>query len=87
MLKDHEGVLWLAGQVFLSRNFVQEADNMGLDAVFAACPYPLTDDQKTVFRAAFGSEKLRLVVRDWWLTYDKERDAGVIPKVSTFWES
>lgn len=86
MLKGHQDALWLAGQVFLSRKFVEEAEEMGLDAVFALCPYKdLTKEEKATFRAAFESKKLRKVVRRWWEKYDEERETGVMPKAGEFW--
>ncbi|MBN2006482.1 MAG: hypothetical protein JXA21_24235 [Anaerolineae bacterium] len=87
MLKGHQDALWLAGQVFLSRTFVEEADKMGLDAVFALCPYKdLTEEEKATFRAAFENEKLRKVVKKWWEKYDEEREAGVVSKAGVFWD-
>lgn len=87
MLEEHQGILWLAGQVFLSRSFVENADAKGLDQVFDECPYPdLSEEEKKIFRAAFGSEKLRAVVRDWWVKYDEERKAGVIPE-AVIWQA
>ena len=90
MLTGHQDALWLAGQVFLSRNFVQEATKKGLDAIFAQCPYgDLTDEEKATFKAAFENKKLRKVVEKWWKSYDEERSSGAIPRaVATpmFWE-
>ncbi len=88
MLEEHQGILWLAGQVFLSRTFVEDAEATGLEAVFARCPYPdLTEDEKATFTAAFKSEKLRVVVQEWWLLYDEERKAGVIPATLSVWQA
>lgn len=87
MLKNHQDMLWLAGQVFLSRNFVKEVEVNGFDAVFAACPYgDLTEQEKTAFCSAFKNERLRQVVERWWQVYDEEREAGAIPKAGSFWE-
>ncbi len=86
MLKGHQDMLWLAGQVFLSRNFVEEAEEQGLDAVFAACPYgDLTEEEKAAFASAFEDKALRKIVKKWWKTYDEERETGVVTKAGSFW--
>ncbi len=87
MLKGHQDMLWLAGQVFLSRNFVTEVDAEGLEATFAVCPYgDLTEQEKAAFRSAFKDERLRHVVKQWWKVYDEEREAGAVVKAGNFWE-
>jgi len=87
MLKGHQDMLWLAGQVLLSRNFVKEAEERGLDAVFAACPYgELTKEEKTAFASAFKDKRLREVVANWWKVYDEEREKGAVVKAGDFWE-
>jgi hypothetical protein len=87
MLKGHQDMLWLAGQVLLSRNFVKEAEEQGLDAIFAACPYgDLTEQEKAAFSSAFEDKQLRKVVKRWWKVYDEERDTGVIVKAGNYWE-
>ncbi|HOU14876.1 MAG TPA: hypothetical protein PKZ84_17345 [Anaerolineae bacterium] len=87
MLKGHQDMLWLAGQVFLSRNFVQEAEAQGLETVFAACPYgDLTEEEKAAFLSAFKNKRLQHVVKSWWHIYDEERESGVVIKAGTFWE-
>ncbi|HOT90177.1 MAG TPA: hypothetical protein PLJ78_02335 [Anaerolineae bacterium] len=87
MLKGHQDMLWLAGQVFLSRNFVKEAEEQGLDAIFAACPYgDLTEQEKAAFASAFEDKELRKVVKKWWKAYDEEREAGSVAKIGDFWE-
>ncbi len=87
MLKGHQDMLWLTGQVLLSRNFVKEAEEQGLDAVFKACPYgDLTAEEKAAFQSAFEDGALRKVIKKWWKTYDEEREAGVVTKASSFWE-
>lgn len=86
MLTGHQDILWLAGQVFLTRDFVQEAKEKGLDAIFAACPYgDLTESEKATFKAAFEDKKLRKVVKKWWKAYDKQRETGIVPKIGDFW--
>lgn len=85
MLKDRQDILWLAGQVFLWRNFVKEADAAGLDEIFKKCPYKdLAPDEKATFEAAFKNPRLRAVVETWWKTYDEERAKGDVPKAT--WE-
>ena len=57
MLKRHQDMLWLAGQVFLSRDFVTEAEAEGIEAIFAVCPYgDLTEQEKAAFRSAFENK-------------------------------
>ena len=86
MLKEHQDILWLTGQVFLSRDFVKEAEEKGLDAIFAACPYgDLTESEKATFKAAFENESLKKVVKKWWKAYDEQRKAGVVPKSGNYW--
>lgn len=87
MLKSHQDMLWLAGQVFLSRNFVKEVEAEGLEAIFAACPYgDLTEEERAAFRSAFEDKQLRKVVKKWWKAYDEEREAGIVLKAGKFWE-
>lgn len=87
MLKGHQDALWLAGQVFLWRDFVKEAEKKGLDEVFEMCPYgDLTEDEKALFAAAFKHPKLRAVVEQWWETYDAARESGALPEVKTYWQ-
>ena len=86
MLKGHQDILWLAGQVFLARDFVKEVEAVGLDAIFAQCPYgDLTEGEKETFTAAFKDKQLRNIVKRWWKAYDEEREAGVVPQASEFW--
>ncbi|MGC9394077.1 MAG: hypothetical protein ACP5J4_04410 [Anaerolineae bacterium] len=87
MLGEHQDILWLAGQVLLSRNFVAEVEAHSFDRLFALCPYgDLTEQEKAVFRSAFKDERLRHVVEQWWTVYDEERQAGVVPQVTEYWE-
>lgn len=87
MLKGHQDMLWLAGQVLLSRNFVKEAEEQGLDAVFAACPYgDLTEEEMAAFHSAFKDEQLQEVVERWWKVYNEGREEGRIKKIGPFWE-
>ena len=86
MLKGHQDILWLAGQVFLSRDFVREAEDKGLAAVFAACPYgDLTEKEKATFAAAFEDKKLQRIVTQWWKAYDEERETGIVPLAGQYW--
>jgi hypothetical protein len=88
MLKKHQDILWLAGQVLLSRNFVTEVETHNLESIFALCPYgDLTEQEKTVFRSAFKDEKLRHVIEQWWAVYDEERQAGIVPQVEQLWDT
>ncbi len=82
----HQDALWLAGQVFLSRDFVEGAEERGLDAVFAAAPFgDLTEEEKATFAAAFNNPRLREVVKLWWQTYDEERANGTVPRAG-YWQ-
>ncbi len=86
MLKGHQDILWLAGQVLLDRNFIQEAEEKGLDAIFKEAPYgDLTEEEKATFRAAFEEKELRQVVEKWWSKYDEKREIGILPQAG-FWE-
>jgi hypothetical protein len=52
------------------------------------CPYgDLTEQEKATFRSAFESVKLRQVIEQWWIVYDEERQAGVVPQVTEYWET
>ena len=87
MLKKHQDLLWLAGQVLLSRNFVAEVEAGGLDSLFALCPYgDLTAQEKATFQSAFESGRLRQVIEQWWTVYDEERQAGVVLQVKEYWD-
>ena len=87
MLKGHQDMLWLAGQVFLCRDFVKEVDTEGFEAIFAACPYgDLTEQEKAAFRSAFEDKQLQKVVERWWKVYDEGREAGRIRKAGNYWE-
>ncbi|MBN2393721.1 MAG: hypothetical protein JXR84_23515 [Anaerolineae bacterium] len=87
MLKGHQDMLWLAGQVFLCRDFVKEVEAEGFETVFATCPYgDLTEQEKAAFRSAFEDKELRKVVKRWWKVYDEERAADIVVKAGNFWE-
>lgn len=87
MLKGHQDMLWLAGQVFLYRDFVKEVEAVGLDAIFAACPYgDLTEQEKAAFRSAFEDRELQKVVKRWWKVYNEERATKRVAKAGNFWE-
>ncbi len=86
-MSQYQDISWLAGQVFLYRDFVENAEEQGLETVFKACPYgDLTEDQKATFEAAFNNPDLREVVKRWWTAYDTARTAGAVPKAEP-WES
>ena len=87
MPKGYQDVTWLAGQVFLFRNFVKETDEKGLEALFAECPYgDLDGEQRAAFESAFHNPRLRKVVEQWWAAYDEARAGGELP-VLAYWES
>lgn len=87
MLKNHQDILWLAGQVLLSRNFVTEVDALGLDGLFLKCPYgDLAEQEKAAFRSAFQDVRLRRVIEQWWSVYDEERQAGIVVQTGELWE-
>jgi hypothetical protein len=87
MLKGHQDMLWLAGQVFICRDFVSEVEAQGFEAIFAVCPYgDLTAQEKAAFRSAFKDKQLRKVVERWWKAYDEGRGAGAIGKAGNYWE-
>jgi hypothetical protein len=86
MSKGYQDIIWLAGRIFLRRDFVEQADEKGLDAIFAECPYgDLDDDQRAAFEAAFHSPRLRKVVEQWWVAYDEAQDAGEVQPLGV-WE-
>jgi hypothetical protein len=83
MSREYQDIIWLAGQVFLSRDFVKTTDERGLETLFAECPYgDLTDEQRAAFRAAFQNPRLRAVVEQWWGAYDRARADGEIPETT-----
>ncbi len=83
----HQDIIWLAGQVFLFRDFVDRAEGKGLDAVMDECPYgDLTEQERQAFKAAFENPRLREVVKQWWTAYDEARQAGELEGVS-YWEA
>lgn len=87
MLKKHQDILWLAGQVLLSRNFVAEAGAHGLDSLFLKCPYgDLTEQERAAFRSAFENVRLCAVIEQWWTVYDEERQAGTLLQAGEIWE-
>ncbi len=87
MLKGHQDMLWLAGQVFLCRDFVKEVYTKGFEAISTACPYgDLTEEEKAAFRSAFEDKLLQEVVERWWKVYNEEREAGNIKPAGNYWE-
>lgn len=88
MLKEHQDILWLAGQVLLSRGFIAQVETQGLERLFSLCPYgDLTEQERATFRSAFEDAKLRKVIEQWWATYDEERQAGVVLQASDYWDT
>lgn len=73
---------WLAGMIFIDRDFVAHVDEVGLDAAIKECPLgnDMSDEQKASFKAAFNETWLRLVVKLWWIVYDYLRKRGKIPQ-------
>lgn len=85
MTKGFQDIIWLAGQVFLWPDFVEQVDKKGLEAIFAECPYgDLTAEQKAAYTDAFTNPKLRKVVEQWWKAYQKAREEGEIVKAG-YW--
>lgn len=83
---NYQDAIWLAGQVFLWREFAPAAEQNGLDALFAQCPYgDLSDEQRAAFAAAFQHPGLRQVVELWWRTYDSARASGAVPNAG-YWK-
>lgn len=86
MATKYQDITWLAGRVFIQRDFVEMVEEKGLDYIFERCPYgDLTEEQKATFKAAFHSSRLREIVKKWWAVYDEEREGGKIPK-AYYWE-
>ncbi len=86
MSNGFQDIIWLAGRVFIVRDFVSEADEKGLDEIFPQCPYgDLTDEQKVAFKAAFSNSQLPKMDEQWWSTYDEIREADEITPLS-YWE-
>lgn len=82
----YQAITWLAGQVFINREFVDEVEGNGFEAIYKECPYDdLTPDQRATFEAAFNKWQLRLLVRVWWVTYDYLRKHGSLPGVKSPW--
>jgi len=87
MTTGYQDIIWLAGRVFLKRDFVSEYDDKGLDKLFEECPYgDLTDEQRTAFKMCFTNATLRKAVAEWWVAYDVAKSAGEIPSVKATWE-
>ena len=81
MKQGFQDIIWLAGQVFLFRDFVKTTEAKGPEALFAECPYgDLTDEQRAAFEAAFRNSRLRQVVEQWWAAYDDLRAEGALPE-------
>lgn len=86
-VSEYQDVTWLAGQVFLWRQFTPSAGQKGLDAMFAQCPYgDLSAQQRATFEAAFNHPRLRRVLELWWRTYDSARAMQIVPQAG-FWEA
>ncbi len=87
MTTGYQGIIWLAGRVFLKRDFVDEYDEKGMDKLFEECPYKdLTEEQRTAFQICFKNSTLRKAVAEWWVAYDEAKEAGQIPSVKAAWE-
>ncbi len=85
-IAQYQDITWLAGAVFLRRDFVQAADAQGLESLLAECPYgDLTSDEWATYTAAFNHPKLRQTVALWWQEYDIAREAGEIPQAGQPW--
>ena len=81
-----QDIVWLGGQVFENRGFVDRIEKEGFDAIFAECPYgDLTPDQKVRFRSVFDRWEMRMIVRIWWIMYDYLRKHGKIVATSEPW--
>jgi hypothetical protein len=86
MTQGYQDILWLAGQVFLVRDFVKTTDARSLETLLAECPYgDLSDEQRAGFQAAFHNPRLRQVVEQWWVAYDAARAAGELSG-QAYWE-
>lgn len=84
--ESYQAITWLAGQVFINREFVDRLEKKGFEAIYKECPYDdLTPDQQITFEAAFNKWTLRLLVKVWWLVYDYLRKYGDLPSVRSPW--
>lgn len=82
----YQAITWLAGQVFINREFVDQVENEGFDAIYDKCPHDdLTDDQRRTFEDTFGRWEMRLLVRVWWAVYDYLRKRGKIQATRAPW--
>jgi hypothetical protein len=83
----YQDITWLAGQVFLEREFVRTIEEQGFEAIYKTCPYgDLTSDQRATFEATFNDWRMRMLVRLWWIAYDYLRRRGKIPGVRGPWQ-
>ncbi len=82
----HQDLTWLAGLVFIKRDFSKEAEEKGLESFFERAPYgDLTEQEKKAFRDGFNNPRLRKIVKKWWEVYDEEREKGEITKAASPW--
>lgn len=82
----YQAISWLAGQVFIKREFVKVIEEKGFEAIYDECPYDdLTDDQKYTFEDTFNRREMRLLVRIWWIVYDHLRKHGRISATRAPW--
>lgn len=85
-MKGYDTMLWLAGKVFLDRDFVRKLDEEGLDKILLDCPYDdLSDDQRQTFLDTFNNQVMRALVALWWASYDELREMGVIAGTNSPW--
>ncbi len=77
----NQAFIWLAGLVFVDRDFVKKVDEGGIDAVLEHCPYKdLTEQEKKSFIQAMSIPSLRAVVQDWWKSYEVARQKGELTR-------
>jgi len=73
--------VWLAGLVFVDKDFVKKVDEYGIEKVLQHCPYKdLTEQEKNSFVQAMSVPRLRAIVEEWWKAYDLARTRGELKK-------
>jgi len=84
--KGYQDIVWLAGKVFLDRNFIKQIKSNGIDTVYEQCPYgDLSDEQRATFTDTFSRWEMRFLVHIWWMVYDHLRTRDKIIGVSEAW--
>ena len=79
----YEAIMWLTSKVFLDREFISRIEEHGFQAIYQECPYhDLTPEQRAAFEAAFSRWELRILVRIWWVIYERLRNRNKIPSAS-----